>query len=319
MLLRTADLAAPVTGTSSCNLVLISRPSVNTAEDFAELAGFIREADPRVHPIVLDDQEHKYRRQLLRLRRTMLFSPAQVANFRLRRGVAFQGNPMSKSEEMERLVAAGINIPPYELLTEDQQTKDLSHLGDYVVTKPDRGGRGANVLLLRANKVKWAPQETRIAGKSRILVVQKFIWTGPFPLSYRVTSLFGECLWSERVEASNARAPQIDKGKGVSGTIVSSSKDCVYKLNYDEEIIEFGLAAHRAFPQIPLLGVDVIRDANTGTLYVTEVNASGYVWHFTSPKGLQTQAHAGYRLESQFDGRRKAARILARKAMEWAK
>jgi len=134
-----------------------------------------------------------------------------------------------------------------------------------------------------------------------------------------VTSLFGECLWSERIEASNKRAPQIDKGKGVSGTIVSSSKDSVYKLNYDEEIIQFGLAAHRAFPKIPLLGIDVIRDANTGKLYVTEVNASGYVWHFTSPKGLQTQAQFGYRLESQFDGRRKAAGILARKAMEHAK
>ncbi len=249
----------------------------------------------------------------------MLFSPAQVANFRLRRGIAWQGNPMSKSEEMERLVAAGISIPPYELLTESEQTKDLSHLGEYVVTKPARGGRGANVLLQRASKVKWAPQETRIAGKSRILVAQKFIWTGPFATSYRVTSLFGECLWSEQVQAGPNRTPQIDKGKGVSGTIVSSSKDCVYKLNYDEEIIQFGLAAHRAFPKIPLLGVDVIRDANTGKLYVTEVNASGYVWHFTSPKGLQTQEQFGYRLESQFDGRRKAAQILARKAMEWAK
>jgi glutathione synthase/RimK-type ligase-like ATP-grasp enzyme len=299
--------------------VLISRPSVNTPEDFAELARFIREADPRVHPVVLDDREHKVRRQLLRMRRTMLFSPAEVKHFRLRRGVAWVGNPMSKSEEMERLVAAGISIPPYELLTEDQQTKDLSHLGDYVVTKPDRGGRGANVLLLRASKVKWAPQETRIAGKSRILVAQKFIWTGPFATSYRVTSLFGECLWSEKVQAGPDRAPQVDNGKGVSGTIVSSSKGSVYTLNYDEEIIQFGLSAHRAFPKIPLLGVDVIRDARTGELFVTEVNASGYVWHFTSPKGLQTQAQFGYRLESQFDGRRKAAGILARKAMELAK
>jgi hypothetical protein len=318
MLLRTGEIAAPVSGTSSCNLVLISRPSVNTADDFAELARFIREADPRVHPILLDDREHKVRRQLLRLRRTMLFSPAEVKHFRLRRGVAWVGNPMSKSEEMERLVAAGVSVPPYELLTESEQTKDLSHLGDYVVTKPDRGGRGANVLLMRAGKVRWAPQETRIAGKSRILVAQKFIWTGPFPTSYRVTSLFGECLWSERIEASNKRPPQHPDGN-LCGTIVSSSKDSIYTLNYDEEIIQFGLSAHSAFPKIPLLGVDVIRDANTGKLYVTEVNASGYVWHFTSPKGLQTQAQFGYRLESQFDGRRKAAGILARKAMELAK
>ena len=307
-----------MTKTSSCNLVLISRPSVNTAEDFAELARWIREADPRVHPIVLNDQEHKYRRQWLRLRRTMLFSPAQVANFRLRRGVAFQGNPMSKSEEMERLVAAGIPVPPYELLTETEQTKDLSHLGEYVVTKPDRGGRGANVRIMRASKVKWEPQETKIAGKSRILVAQKFIYTGPWPISYRVTSLFGECLCCEITQADQSRAPQTSDGK-INGTIVSTSKGSTYALCDDREIIEFGLSAHRAFPKLPLLGVDVIRDAETGKLYVTEVNASGYVWHFSSPKGLETQKQFGYSMESQFDGRRKAAGILARKAMECAR
>lgn len=318
MLLRNGDLGARTVKGSSCNLVLISRPSVNTSEDFAELARFIREADSRVHPIVLDDREHKVRRQLLRLRRTMLFSPAQVANFRLRRGVAFQGNPMSKSEEMERLVAAGISVPPYELLTESEQTKDLSHLGEYVVTKPDRGGRGANVRIMRASRVKWEPQETKIAGKSRILVAQKFIYTGPHPVSYRVTTLFGECLCCEITIADRARSAQSSDGK-INGTIVSTSKGCTYALCNDEEIIRFGESAHRAFPKIPVLGVDVIRDANDGKLYVTEVNASGYVWHFSSPKGIETQKQFGYSMESQFDGRRKAAGILARKAMENAR
>jgi hypothetical protein len=318
MVLRNGEISTPMALTSSCNLVLISRPSVNTAVDFAELARFIREADARVHPVVLSDQQHKVRRQVLRLRRTMLFSPAQVGNFRLRRGVAFQGNPMSKSEEMERLVAAGIPVPPYELLTESAQTKDLSHLGEYVVTKPDRGGRGANVRIMRASKVRWEPQETKIAGKSRILVAQKFIYTGPHPVSYRVTTLFGECLCCEITMADQSRAPQTSDGK-INGTIVSTSKGSTYALCNDEEIIRFGERAHGAFPKIPLLGIDVIRDAQTGELYITEVNASGYVWHFSSPKGIETQKQFNYLMESQFDGRRKAARILARKVMENAR
>jgi glutathione synthase/RimK-type ligase-like ATP-grasp enzyme len=229
---------------------------------------------------------------------------------------------LSKSEELEALVKAGIPVPPYELITESEQAKDLSHLGEFVVTKPDRGGRGANVKIMRSDRVKWAPQETRIAGKSRIVVAQKFIYTGKWPVSYRVTSLWGEALWSTRTEANRDRAPlenekQFGSGDGV--TIVSTSKGCVYSLSSDEEVIEFGRAAHRAFPKIPLLGVDVIRDAETGKLYVIEVNASGYVWHFTSPLGLGFQGDFNFKLESQFDGRRKAARILARKAMEDAK
>ena len=217
MLLRNVDPSLRKELTSSCNLVLISRPSVNTWQDFAELAQFIHEADPRVHATVLSDEPHKYRRQWLRLRRTMLFSPAQVEHFRLRRGRAWQGSPMSKSEEMERLVAAGIPIPPYELLTEQQQTKDLSHLGDYVVTKPDRGGRGANVLLVRTDKVKWAPQETMIAGKSRILVAQEVHLHRSVPhelprhVAFRRVPLVGQDRGEPRAKTPTARRKRTER------------------------------------------------------------------------------------------------------------
>jgi hypothetical protein len=69
-----------------------------------------------------------------------------------------------------------------------------------------------------------------------------------------------------------------------------------------------------ALPRIALLGVDVIRDAQTGKLYVVELNASGWVWHFSSPLGLRAQQEFGFSLDGQFDGLRKSARILADKA-----
>jgi hypothetical protein len=100
--------------------------------------------------------------------------------------------------------------------------------------------------------------------------------------------------------------------------VVSNSKRCTFCYENDPEIIAFAENAHRAFPNIPLLGTDIIRDAATGQLYVLEVNSGGYVWHFTSRMGLSVQKQFNLNFESQFDGRRKAAKILAAKAMELA-
>ena len=94
-------------------------------------------------------------------------------------------------------------------------------------------------------------------------------------------------------------------------SIVSSGKGCVFRLCADAEILAFAQRAHRAFPQIPLIGVDVLRNADTGQLVVIEINAVGYTWHFSSPIGRKIQQDFGFDLDTQFDGKRKAARILA--------
>src|SRR5204862_2602822 len=61
------------------------------------------------------------------------------------------------------------------------------------------------------------------------------------------------------------------------------------------------------FPDLPMLGVDILKDAVTGKLMVTEVNALGHNWNFT-PEFLAT-----FRVDiaRQFDGLRKAAYVLA--------
>jgi hypothetical protein len=234
----------------------------------------------------------------------------------------YQGGALTKSQEFEALTRAGVAVPPYVVLTQEQPTADLSRLGEYVVVKPDRGGRGANVRVMRAGKVRWEPDdESRCAGKSSKTLAQQFIYTGPWPISYRVTSLFGEALFSLKVEASHDRSPLAgpDGFRTTPGlSVVSNSKRCTFCYENDPAIIQFAEQAHRAFPKIPLLGIDVVRDAATGELYVLEVNSGGYVWHFTSRMGLSVQKQFGLNFESQFNGRRKAAQILAAKAMELA-
>jgi hypothetical protein len=129
-----------------------------------------------------------------------------------------------------------------------------------------------------------------------------------------VTTLFGKVLWATTMEASHSRNPlesadAFDKTPGVN--VVASSKGCTGRLLFDDEIIRFGEAAHVAFPNIPLCGWDIVRRHDDGKLFIVEANASGWVWHFTSPMGMRLQREFGFNLESQFDGLRKAARILA--------
>jgi hypothetical protein len=54
------------------------------------------------------------------------------------------------------------------------------------------------------------------------------------------------------------------------------------KIWNDPEIISLGEKAHAAFPEIPVLGVDVVREAESKRLFVMEVNPKGDTWHLSS-------------------------------------
>ena len=53
----------------------------------------------------------------------------------------------------------------------------------------------------------------------------------------------------------------------------------------DPEIIALGERAHKAFPESPVIGVDIIRHSQSGRLYMLETNPHGAVWHFSSTLG----------------------------------
>lgn len=315
---------SPLRGRRRCNLLLVANRRVNHDPEFERLARLVREIDPKVSANMIYDGPYPRRRHLWRWRPTLVFSPVGLEHFHPVRGRIVSGNSMSKSDEIRALETAGVPVPRWTLATEANPRPGLSDFSPYVVVKPDTGGRGAEVKIVRKGRAKWKPGTTSVGGDFSGLMVQDFIYTGPWPTSYRVTTLFGQVLWSLKVEASRERPPLpspdgFDKVEGNRGvTIVSNSRGCVMSLNYDEEVIRFGESVHRAFPGIPLLGIDIVREEGTGKMYVLEVNSSGFVWHFSSPLGVRAQQEFGFRFEDQFDGIRKAAHVLAAKAQELA-
>jgi hypothetical protein len=82
----------------------------------------------------------------------------------------------------------------------------------------------------------------------------------------------------------------------------------------DAEIIDVGERAHTAFPECPVLGVDVVRDAGTRQLYVMEVNPAGDTLHLSSlmAKNFYSAEHVK-NLYRQFGALDRVARLLIEK------
>jgi hypothetical protein len=173
--------------------------------------------------------------------------------------------------------------------------------------------------LRRTHKVRWQSPKTalarRMGGVRAPLIAQEFIYTGMWPRSYRVATFFGKVLWSLAIEAGRGRPPMplpsaVQPWHPAGISIVSSGAGSTFKLSSDPEVLTLAACVHRAFEELPLLGVDVVRSATDGRLYVLEVNSLGYTWHFSSPTGRSIQERFGFDLDAQFDGRNKAVALL---------
>jgi hypothetical protein len=302
-------------------LILVTNPAVNATSDFLEIAGWISALDPETLVRVVPDLAGADATSDVPDIPTVTVSPAPLRRLRPRRGPVFQGQHVSKSTEYRALEAAGVPVPRWTRLLPNRAPK-LDGFAQYVVTKPDFGAQGADVRIERRDTVQWTPPRTartlNFGGPFNPRLAQEFVYTGAWPRSHRVVTLFGSVLWADRTEASHDRPPLRDRAAFDGQSVVSSGRGCTFTLDGDPEVVSLGERAHAAFPRVPLLGVDIVRDADTGELYVIEANSLGYTWHFSTPKGLAFQKQFGFDLNAQFDGRRKAARVLARACSEHA-
>jgi len=230
----------------------------------------------------------------------------------------YAGKNMTKAEECQCLDEHNIPVPRWHLWQGGSELpQKIGSWGDYVVRKPNLGSRGAEVKIVKRSRLKWKNLEVKYRGISSEPFLQEFIHTGPYPVSYRVGSFFGDPLYSFKIEAPGNSLPLLSKNgfgdakdQGIS-RIVANTKRSNYTLCFDEDILDLARRAHQAFPKIPMLGVDIIKDYETGELWVVEVNASGFTWHLSSEAGRKIQKKHGLDLLAQFGGLKRAAEIIA--------
>lgn len=262
------------------------------------------------------------------------FRPAlTVAWGRLRERRFFPGeilhcSRIPKHIELARLRAAGVPVPDWVVITPGT-TLDPAAWGPYVVVKPTGGSKGEEVRIRRTGRVRYEPPESFPTGhpiRKGPLLAQRFVYTGPWAVSYRVTTFFGRALFCWRVEQSHQKRRLESRfafgdSAGAGGIqIIAPSKTSTYTLVDDEDVIGLAERAHRlAFPDYPYLGIDVLRDAETGAVSVIEANSGGAVWHLSSGLGTSIQQLHGIDFYRQFGALDRAAERLIEVTRERAR
>ncbi|MBI3999899.1 MAG: hypothetical protein HY351_04715, partial [Candidatus Omnitrophica bacterium] len=217
-----------------------------------------------------------------------------------------------KVEESIRLETAGIPVPKWISLREDE-IPDLSGFSDFVVVKPAASACGAMVRIMRRNRVRWRDLGAeKMRCDNRSLIVQEYIHTGPWPTSYRVATVFGEPVYMFRAVADRTRRPFDTMLKGSlffdGRTIVSSGKGCIMDEEVPDDVIQMGVHVHRAFPDEPFIAADIIREHETGKLFVLEANTSGWSFLNTAPIGEKLKREFRIDFVKQFNAPKAMAR-----------
>ncbi len=306
------------------NLILVHQETKQDRRDYDEIARRIAAAARGVRVFIADTKELDWpHAAAARGAPCLTVSPLPVKKFAPPRGPLLQGYEFRKSEQCERLQRIGIPVPRCAVIGSDT-VLDAREWGPYVVVKPDLGRKGAEIFIKRTGRVRYrAPESFPVDHPARKapLVAQQFIYSGRWPVNYRVVTLFGRALMCWRCEANHRFEPLDSRWdfRARGGiTVVSNKKDSRYELANDQDVIRLAQAAHAAFPEQPLLGCDIVRDADSGALYVLECNPRGDAWLISSDMGRSIEAANGLAFEAQFGALGIAAEVLAGVALERA-
>lgn len=167
--------------------------------------------------------------------------------------------------------------------------------GEFVVQKPmDLGqtSKGDGVYLMRRRrlhekKMPDFPPDHPIHTARTGCIVQKFIDTGEYPSNFRIQTFLVKAIYAWNTNLLTARADlqssddEIERSKIANQGTGLKTRTLVF----DTDVIELAESVHSAFPTIPMLGVDILRDKQSGKLWVLECNAGGHTWHFSSRTG----------------------------------
>ena len=287
-----------------CNLVIVHTPGLQALSDFTTIKSLIAARAPEIEVFILaNGMRHSVTRKWAASRRTLVFSPVPIERFSPLRGKVYACRRLGKLEEIRRLAAAGLPVPDTVQVEPDTRL-DPQGWGPFSVVKPIAARQGEGVRLRRTIDVGWTdpwswPADDPCFGQA--ILAQRFIDTGPFARSHRVLVVFGRCVYSIVSRQLTARpAIELDARESVDLPIASNAGERSIELDFEPDVIDLSCRAARAFPDIPVLGVDVVREAATGGLYLLEVNAAGYTWQLSSDYGEVLKKKHNLDLAAQF-------------------
>jgi len=306
------------------NIILVYQPTKMAMSDYQTIAAAIAEKRPDIKTFIVDTKETNWAEaEKVSQDPTITISPLPIKKFKPPRGPIFEGYEWPKGQQYEWLREIGVSVPDWVEITPDL-ILDPEKWGPYVVVKPELGRRGAEVRIKRTERVRHKPQSAYVEnhpGSKGAMLAQHFVYTGRWAVNYRVATLFGKTLFCWRCEIDHSFPPLESRNEFGGGgvTIVSNKKSSRYTLADDKEVIALAERVHEVFPNQPLLGSDIVRDADTGELYVLEASPRGDAWYMSSDTGYEIQSANDIDLTKQFGALEIATEMLIEKALEAAR
>ena len=132
------------------------------------------------------------------------------------------------------------------------------------------------------------------------------------PFQYRVLTMFARPLLSAKHGWSAPRRALAEVATDPGAAIAVNTKGVErdWELASDPEVLELAVRAAKSMPEIPCLGLDILRDRQSGKLYVLETNSGGNIWHFSSRLGMSFSPTVRKKLYAQFNALEVAADLL---------
>lgn len=272
------------------NLIIIHRGS-EYVRDFAEISEKISAIDPAISVYSIGPKTTRAMPDDAWSRPTLTVALLSKFKAEIRRGPVLRNRQIHKPGQYRAFVEAGLPTPPTVHFVPGIRLDPIL-FGEYVVIKPinpDLGSYGRGVQLFRRRKLEKMsrsdfPPDHLIHRDYDGYIVQRFIDTGPRLPLYRVTTLFSTPLfcWLEKekvpVPPSGSTDADIEARR-----IVSNSGNFRDRYPFaEDDILDLSVRVGKALPDIPLLGMDIIREEKSGKPYVLECNPGGNTWHFSS-------------------------------------
>jgi len=246
----------------------------------------------------------------------------------IRRGRVFANRPIPKLEQQENFRRNGIPTPPAMSFRFGMKLDPIL-FGEHVILKPSDLGltsRADGIHVLRRKHVEGLgpgdfPKDHPIRVSRNGYIVQKFVPTGTFSTTYRVSTFLGAVI-DAAMHQSTIESPALDAPDAalLAGNFThKAGRKVVFEA--PDDVIELAIKVAKIFGTLPLLGIDVIRDVHTGRLFVLEINAGGNTWHYSSPMAAEWRKKHPELLRAmkeQFSAFDTVAAVLARHVAELA-
>ncbi|MEX0853597.1 MAG: hypothetical protein WD036_10010 [Bauldia sp.] len=266
--------------------MILHTPSFQDVGDWAIVKQRIEDLAPEIEVrIGTNSKPDPGNRDWQITRPSLVFSPYRLLAYRPLGGTVYAGRKMSKVLEIRRMTEMGLPVPRTMELVPGLPLA-AEDWGEYVIVKPINGFLGRGVRLVRRDRVDAQFSELTENGRQRMLVQPYIAHVDEEgrPRAYRVLTMFGEPLYQSQWRWSERLRPLFEIAADPHGKVATNASGVSRKggLCVVPDVLALARRAAAAFPEIPCLGLDIVRRTDTGQPCIMETNPSGFTWHLSS-------------------------------------